>query len=273
MARSAEPLRWLGDLPDPAAVLDAGSVALAAINVLVPGFDALIAPDVALSAVGLPIPIVNSVSATRFTPDDADRRIDEVIAWFDERGLPFIWRLGPLETPADLDQRLLARGFTMDPADMPGMAAPLAGLPAIEPPDESTITFVEDAASFREWLDVMVIGFEMPPQIGDTFWKYAELGFGDELPVTILARIDGRPVATALGSVAGGGIVIANVTTVPDVRGRGLGRTVTLAAMHAGARAGATIAVLQSTEMGLGVYRSLGFEEFARYRVAVRTLG
>jgi predicted acetyltransferase len=78
-------------------------------------------------------------------------------------------------------------------------------------------------------------------------------------------------VATSLGFVAANGIEIANVTTVPDARSRGLGRAVTLAAMHAGARAGATIAVLQSTEMGHSVYRKLGFEEFARYRAATWT--
>jgi ribosomal protein S18 acetylase RimI-like enzyme len=100
---------------------------------------------------------------------------------------------------------------------------------------------------------------------------FASLGFGDELPTRpLLARVDGRPVATALGLLAGEGIVIVNVATVPDARGRGIGRAVTLAAMHAGADAGATIAVLQSTEMGHGVYQRLGFEEYGRYRVLAR---
>jgi hypothetical protein len=40
--------------------------------------------------------------------------------------------------------------------------------------------------------------------------------------------------------------------------------------MHLGANAGARVAVLQSTEMGYGVYRRLGFEEYGRYRVLAR---
>ena len=40
--------------------------------------------------------------------------------------------------------------------------------------------------------------------------------------------------------------------------------------MHLGVEAGATIAVLQSTEMGNGVYRRLGFEPYGRYRVLAR---
>lgn len=255
--------------PDPAAVLDAGFIEQARINGMTDGFDASIEPDVALSATNLPVARVNSVSVTRFTPANADRRIGDVIAWFEARGLPFVWRLGPLETPTDLQQRLVAHGFSIDPGDMPGMVASLENLPELELPDGASIELVDHAAAFREWLDTMVVGFGMLAQIGDTFMRYADLGFGDDLPIVILARIGGQPVATALGSVAAGGVVIANVTTVPEERGRGLGRAVTLAAMRAGADAGATIAVLQSTELGHGIYRRLGFEEFARYRAAV----
>ncbi|HEX5149788.1 MAG TPA: GNAT family N-acetyltransferase, partial [Candidatus Limnocylindrales bacterium] len=157
------------------------------------------------------------------------------------------------------------------PDEMPGMAAPLVGLPPVELPAGVAIEPVRDATGFREWLDVMVAGFGMPAQIGDAFMRYAALGFGDELPTRpLLARIEGRPVATALGVLAGGGLVITNVATLADVRGRGLGRAVTLATMHAGAEAGATSAVLQSTDMGLGIYRQLGFQAFGQYQVLLR---
>jgi ribosomal protein S18 acetylase RimI-like enzyme len=256
---------------DPAAVLDAGSVVFAETNQLVPGFHGLVAPDVVLSAIGLPIPRVNSASAARFTPQTADARIDDVVAWFDELGLPFVWRLGPADRPDDLQDRLVARGFTLDPDEMPGMVASLGALPPIELPTGTTIELVRDTAGFRSWLDVMVAGFGMPPRIGDAFMAFADLGFGDELPMrSFLVRLDGRPVATGLGVIAGGGLVIANVATLADARGRGIGRAVTLAAMHAGAEAGASIAVLQSTDMGLGVYQRLGFEPFGRYRVLMR---
>jgi len=256
---------------DPAEVTDAGSRVFAELNRRVPGFDGFVAPDVVMASIGLPIARVNSASAARFSPATADARIDDVVAWFAERQVPFVWRLGPSDQPADLQARLLARGFTLDPDEMPGMAAPLADLPAIELPAGATIELVRGAGAFREWLDTMVTGFGMPPQIGDAYMAFASLGFGDDLPSRgFLARVDGRPVATALGVLVGDGIVIVNVATVPEDRGRGIGRAVTLAAMHAGADAGAAIAVLQSTEMGLGIYRRLGFEEYGRYRVLAR---
>lgn len=259
--------------PNPAAVLDASSTVLAELYDRVPGLDALIAPDVTLSAVGLPFPQLNTVAATRFAPATADARIDEVIAWYDARGLPFAWHLGPLDTPNDLGARLVERGFTLDPDDMAGMAAPLADLPPPVLPAGASVELVRDVATFGQWIDVMVAGFEMPSEIGEAFLRFADLGFGDDLPYRVLlARIGRRPVAVSLAALTGRGVVIANVTTLADVRGRGLGRAITLAAMQEGADAGATIAVLQSTEMGNGVYRRLGFEQFARYRTYIRTV-
>jgi GNAT superfamily N-acetyltransferase len=258
-------------IPDAAEVMDAGAAVLAELSRRVSGMDGLVAPDVVLSALGIPFARVNSATAARFTPETVEARIGEIVEWFGERGLPFVWRLGPADRPADLPARLLARDFTLDPDHMPGMAAPLDDLPAIELPAGASIEPVRDPAAFRTWLDVLVGGFAMPSEIGDAYVPFGELGFGDELPTRpLLARLDGRPVATALAALAGGGVVIANVTTVREARGRGLGRAITLAAMHAGATAGARLAVLASTEMGHSVYRRLGFEEFGRYRVAAR---
>jgi ribosomal protein S18 acetylase RimI-like enzyme len=256
---------------DPADVADAGSRVFAELNRRVPGFDGFVAPDVVMASIGLPIARVNSASAARFSPATADARIDDVVEWFAERRVPFVWRLGPSDQPADLRDRLLARGFTLDPDEMPGMAAPLANLPALELPAGATFEVVRDALGLREWLDTMVAGFGMPPQIGDAYMAFATLGFSDVLPTrALLVRVEGRPVSTALGVLAGVGIVIVNVATIPDERGRGIGRAVTLAAMHLGAEAGARLAVLQSTEMGHGIYQRLGFEEYGRYRVLAR---
>jgi ribosomal protein S18 acetylase RimI-like enzyme len=259
---------------DPAAVADASSRVFAQLNQRVPGFDGLVEPDVTVASIALPIARVNSASAARFAPETAAARIDDVVRWFERRQVPFVWRLGPCDEPADLQARLLDKGFALDPDEMPGMVAPLTDLPEIELPDEASMSIVRDATAFREWLDVMVEGFGMPSQIGDAYMAFGALGFADDLPVrSLLVRVAGRPVATALGVLADDGMVIANVTTIPEYRGRGLGRAVTLATMRIGAAAGAQIAVLQSTEMGHGVYRRLGFEDFGRYRVLARLPG
>jgi ribosomal protein S18 acetylase RimI-like enzyme len=256
--------------PDPASVMDAGSAYLAEINRRVAGFDGLVEPDITLSAIGLPFARVNSAHGARLTPESVESRIDDVIAWFEARGLPFVWRIGPADRPTTLQHRLVARGFVLDPDTMPGMVAALVNLPALELPAGTSLETVTEPAAFRAWLDVTVAGFGMPPQLGDAFMKFAGLGFGEDAPTSLLARIDGRPAAAALVTVAGGGAVISNVTTLPAARGRGLGRAITLAGMRHAAEAGAAIAVLQSSEMGYGIYRRLGFETFGWYGACIR---
>jgi hypothetical protein len=44
----------------------------------------------------------------------------------------------------------------------------------------------------------------------------------------------------------------------------------TLAALDAGKRLGLRIATLQATELGLPIYRRIGFEELFRYELLVR---
>ena len=73
-----------------------------------------IAPDLSRASLGIPIPSVNLVFGAHLGGlDDAafERRIDNAIAWFDERGLPFVWWVLPSSEPSDLRDRLAARGF------------------------------------------------------------------------------------------------------------------------------------------------------------------
>ena len=253
---------------DPATVQAASASQLAHFNEQIEGFHGLVTQEVTLFATTKPIAWVNAASSARFSAKNADERIDDVIAWFGALGVPFSWSVGPNDRPRDLAKRLVARGFAPDPDTTPGMAADLRrALPKEALPPGGSVELVRDTAGFEEWLDVVVKGFGMPPELRGEFHRFGSLGFDDDVALRyVLARQDGRPVATALGVLAGGGVTIINVTTLEADRGRGFGRAVTIGAMEYGRAAGATIAVLQSTDMGYGLYRSLGFEDFGRYR-------
>lgn len=114
-----------------------------------------------------------------------------------------------------------------------------------------------------EWLDTFRAAFGREPQGRKHPWftPFGHLGFDPDGPcVLLVARVDGRAVATSLGFVGGGAVGIYGVGTVPDARGRGYGSAVTLAAMDWGAEKGADLAILHATELGEPVYRRLGFE-------------
>ena len=53
----------------------------------------------------------NMVMQARFSKENADKRIDEVTSFYQERELPFSWWVGEEDTPSDLSQRLIKKGF------------------------------------------------------------------------------------------------------------------------------------------------------------------
>jgi predicted acetyltransferase len=70
--------------------------------------------------------------------------------------------------------------------------------------------------------------------------------------------------------MAGGAAGLYTVVTMPEARGLGIGRAMTLTALLAGREAGMLIGALQATEMGRRIYARLGFEELFRYKLLTR---
>jgi ribosomal protein S18 acetylase RimI-like enzyme len=254
----------------PVEALDRVNRVLVTASAGVAGSEAVMDQDVTYATLGVPISVLNPVFGGRFAADSADRRIAEIVDWYAHRGDPFSWWLGPDSEPADLADRLLQHGFNLDEAHLPGMAAVLDGLPPVDMPPGTSIDRVKDATEFRTFCDVLAAGFEAPSLLADAFFRLAEVGFGDDVPYRhYLARVNGRPVATTTSVIAGDVLGIYNVATLPDARGRGTARAITLASMSDGALTGCAMAVLQSSEMGRSVYERLGFRVFADYQVYV----
>ncbi len=182
--------------------------------------------------------------------------------------MPFRWFVGPTSGPADLTERLEAAGLP-PLTNTPGMALDIAAMrdeaPAI---DGLEIREVATAEELDEWLEVCRISFPFDDATADV-WRRVHIpaGFGEERPLrNFVARLDGRPVACSAlftnGHVAG----IWNVGTVAEVRGRGIGRAVTLAALRVGRALGYRVAILGSSPLGFPVYTRIGFVEVCRIR-------
>lgn len=84
--------------------------------------------------------------------------------------------------------------------------------------------------------------------------------------VALVGYVDGTPVAKAMSIRTGEVVGIYDVGTLETARRRGYGWAMTLAAIVAGASSGATVATLQSSEMGFPLYSSHGFETVFDYR-------
>jgi len=78
-----------------------------------------------------------------------------------------------------------------------------------------------------------------------------------------IARIEGRPVGTALAMDYGNGVLISAVAVMPEARRRGVGDALTVTALRVAPGRPAT---LFATAAGLPLYRRLGFVEIGRHR-------
>jgi hypothetical protein len=53
----------------------------------------------------------NLVIGASFNTENAYRKIDEIIKIFQNKNLPFSWWIGPDDTPANLKEILISKGF------------------------------------------------------------------------------------------------------------------------------------------------------------------
>lgn len=225
-------------------------------------------------------PMFAGVWGTRLPAERVDAAIDETIAWFDERDGPFFfWWSGPSTKPGDLAARLEARGLlsmqeqtaelapgiTATERGSPGMAADLVAVNEdvlAQAPGGFEIALVRDEPALLEFKRVFVEAYRIPEFAGQA-WVDATLAFGiEEAPWRLyLGRLDGEPVATNMLFCGGGVASVYAVATVESVRGRGIGRAITLAPLLEARAEGYRHAVLFSTVMGVGAYRRIGFRQ------------
>ncbi|HEX5013491.1 MAG TPA: GNAT family N-acetyltransferase [Candidatus Limnocylindrales bacterium] len=228
-----------------------------------PWADIKIDDDVIWGSTGLPLQAFNGAIGATFSEANADARIETVLDYFRELKLDMSWWVGP-SSPAWLGDRLVAHGLKPDGV-APGMAMSLEGWSAPPAPDGLDIEQTLDAASFHDAIEVMFEGFEMPSDAQPLFEeRFRDYSVGSRaVQRTYVARVDGRPVATSLGYTLDGIVTIYNVATVPEARRRGFGAAVTAAAMADAQTAGATWAILETSDIGRSVYERLGFRHVA----------
>jgi ribosomal protein S18 acetylase RimI-like enzyme len=223
---------------------------------------------------GVPDPLFNHAYFTRFAKEeDIDARIEAVVGSFAEHEVPFMWSVGPFSRPADLGERLESRGLSRA-EELPAMAVDLRALKEDVPfPSALAIERVSDAEALRECIEVMRVGFEMPEFTSEVMFElFSAVRLGEDSPFrSYLGRLDGEAVAASLLVVAAGVAGIYNVATLPEARRQGLGTALTLEALREARELGYRIGVLQSSAMGLGLYRRLGFEQHGTYHVYVGT--
>lgn len=207
----------------------------------------------------------NGVFRAQLDEDQLDVKIEDAIAVFKAIGAPMTWWTGPATRPADLGKHLQEHGLQHE-YDFTGMAIDLLTLGDARPSAGLTIKPIRDAQSLRTWCDVLTRGFAMPVLVGDAYLDmFVRTGLGEELPWRwYLGLLEGEPVATSMLALSAGVAGIYYVATLPEARGRGIGTAMSLRPLLDAREMGYRAGILRSSEMGVGVYRRLGFQEYCK---------
>lgn len=209
----------------------------------------------------IPHPWFNAVLSTRLPGESADQLIINTLAWFASRQVAAIswWLATDVETTG-WENLLSENGFSKD-SNTPGMAAELDRL--VEPKRISgfEIHLVQDMATLNTWVDTFSRGYGIPGEWTPALTEMiASLGF--ELPFSnYLGYLEGEPVAASTRFLGEGVAGIYNVATIEQARGKGIGTMMTVMPLIEARQMGYQWGILQSSQMGYGVYRRLGFEK------------
>jgi ribosomal protein S18 acetylase RimI-like enzyme len=224
-------------------------------------------------------PMFKGVWNTRLSESEADAAIDETIAWFKERNVPyFFWWTGPQTTPSNLPQRLqahglidmaeqqkeLAAGIKQTELGAPCMVAELSKMNETilaRTPEGFVVREIGKETELYDFKKVFVETYEIPEWAGQA-WVDATLkiGIGKTPWRMFVGYLKDEPVATIMLFNGGGVASVYAVATVPSARGKGIGAAITLQPLlEACDRDGYKYAVLFSTEMGIRVYERIGF--------------
>jgi GNAT superfamily N-acetyltransferase len=223
-------------------------------------------PDMTREAVGgvvryvRPAPGMNFVLYSELDEATADAAIEAQIAYFDARGQPFEWKAYAHDRPADLAQRLAARGFELEePADaimvLDVAAAPAALLAA----PAADVRRLSDPAQLVDVISVL------EPVWGREFtWVHERLGGHMAIPDYLsvyVAYVDDRPACAGwvyyssphFAGLWGG-------STLEAYRGRGLYTAVLAARVQEAHRRGIRYLTIDAGEMSRPIVARHGFE-------------
>jgi ribosomal protein S18 acetylase RimI-like enzyme len=195
-----------------------------------------------------------------FVLDPACRADDVLagVAWVEAKGLPVSVQIGDLVDPA-IGRAMEGHGLVVDPRPTPALVLdPIPDdIDGARPGD--LLIRIGGADLHDDFHAVLASG----PVFRELFGRRL---MADDRILAAVGYEDGAPVSCAAAIRSGSTVGIYAVGTVERARRRGYGKAVTWAAIVAGRSAWAgTMAVLQSSELGLRVYESLGFETVGHY--------
>jgi len=209
----------------------------------------------------VPDPLFNNIARAKLSSEKIDTTIDSLIRQARKRNIPLLWWTGPATQPSNLMEYLEKHGF-VNANQSPGMAVNLDNLRDDLPtPVGITTQLVENDESLKQWCQVFATCFGLSDFATDAYYDFMHY-FDSSKTMAYLCMVNNKPVAISLLYLGAGVAGIYCVATIPEVRRQGIGALMTQLPLREVQNQGYKVGILHSSEMGVGVYCSLGFQEY-----------
>jgi predicted GNAT family acetyltransferase len=192
-------------------------------------------------------------NAVLFPSDETtpDRRIDEILAAARQRRVSQLWTLDVDRCPTIIG-KLHDRGL-VEVETFSGMAVAVGELPAAACSAGVRITSIHDESHVMDFAAVFGECFGCPGEVAYAITRVSaeSARASPETAEHYVGYVDGQPACTATVLYSGRVAGVYNVATTHRLRGRGLGRAVTLHALNTAREKGCKRAVLYSSALAV----------------------
>jgi hypothetical protein len=213
----------------------------------------------------IPFPLFNCVLSATNDEILTLIEIDNIKTISRVNATPVMWSIESDLQTSKLKSLLEKENFVMSD-NAPGLALDLN---SFDKPnsiiDGFIIKKVTNTVELRIWCDTMVDGYGLPSFVGDALYEF-NLDLWENNIYTVdnyLGYLDDVPVATSTVFYSAGVAGIYNVATIPSARKKGIGTAITVAPLNDAIEMEYQVSTLFSSELGLGVYQSIGFKQFS----------
>jgi len=202
-------------------------------------------------------------------PEVVDAEIDSIKAFFHDRGVPFMWWLSPMASPADMGERLVRHGMLLLDYRLPALAAPLpvsTDRPVFDPGIE--VWQANCRADLQAASVVRHAAFKFPQDAARTYFEDMEDDWLRGDPARLfLARFgkDGPPAGIGALVMGEGLPGVYAMATLPQWEGRGLGKAILARILEIACSEGHGMIVLTAGARAYSLYRKFGFEHIFEY--------
>jgi len=212
----------------------------------------------------------NFVGGIRWSSDEADARIEEIIDYHRKRDIGFQWFVSPYDTPSDLCERLERHGLILA-----GDAATMArsGLDNLEAIPSNPALKVEiwdgnDNRQTDSLSHILKVCFNMPQEQVDRMIVGLQERNKDEKfrerEFNYLGSLNGQFVGIGRLQLISGVAYLGGAATLPEFRGQKVYSTLLRRRMEDAQARGYHLAAINAEPMSRRIVKQYGFKEYAR---------